>query len=144
MIDSKDKHRLEKANARAKLYYQNNKDKVKAYKAGYQSRKKWELNEISSEYYYANKEEQLRKNRDRNIKKRFNLSRSEYDAIMSIKICGICQDDETSGKSFVLDHCHNTNKVRGVLCRPCNAALGVFKDNIETLQKGIQYLEKFK
>jgi hypothetical protein len=55
--------------------------------------------------------------------------------------CAIC-DNEGNGKwkKLCVDHCHNTGKVRKLLCNNCNTALGLVGDNIDTLQKMIQYL----
>lgn len=54
--------------------------------------------------------------------------------------CAICNIELT--KEFLIDHCHATNKVRGLLCRDCNFAIGLFKDNIKTLENAMQYLSK--
>ncbi|MFN7883614.1 MAG: endonuclease domain-containing protein [bacterium] len=43
-----------------------------------------------------------------------------------------------------VDHDHTTGKVRGVLCRVCNVALGGFKDSRLHLEKAIQYLDKYE
>lgn len=55
---------------------------------------------------------------------------------------------ECCGKSFDkssdkhMDHCHETNVFRGVICRSCNHCLGHCKDSIETLKNCIEYLKK--
>ena len=51
--------------------------------------------------------------------------------------CLIC---ERQTNYLVVDHCHSTGKVRGLLCRACNAALGVLGDTPIGLQKAIDYL----
>lgn len=51
--------------------------------------------------------------------------------------CAICKIDMTS---LCIDHCHKTNKIRGLLCNPCNLGLGNFKDNPKYLKKAIKYL----
>jgi len=40
----------------------------------------------------------------------------------------------------VVDHCHKTNKIRGILCSKCNTGLGDFKDQKELLFKAFTYL----
>jgi hypothetical protein len=49
-----------------------------------------------------------------------------------------------NSKRLGIDHDHTTGQVRGLLCDNCNPALGSFKDNIETLQKAIDYLKEGK
>lgn len=43
-----------------------------------------------------------------------------------------------------IDHCHTTGKVRGLLCRQCNIALGKFKEDVTILQSAIAYLKKYE
>ena len=47
----------------------------------------------------------------------------------------------TIKKKLSIDHCHNTKKIRGLLCHYCNMALGLFKDNTDIMQKAIEYLK---
>ena len=42
---------------------------------------------------------------------------------------------------LVVDHCHETGVVRGLLCHNCNRALGLFKDSLTTIKNAYQYLE---
>lgn len=55
--------------------------------------------------------------------------------------CAICLDSITDKDS--MDHCHNKNKARGILCAYCNTALGQFEDNIDYLKSAIAYLQKY-
>ena len=52
--------------------------------------------------------------------------------------CAICAKD---GVELVLDHCHATEKIRGLLCRMCNALLGMAQDRVEILEEAIAYLK---
>lgn len=61
--------------------------------------------------------------------------------------CPICNlsTEQVEGKggragAWVLDHCHETNTFRGWLCHTCNRAIGCFGDDIERLEKAIEYL----
>ena len=61
-------------------------------------------------------------------------------------LCAICQEvgfkmHEGVGSPLNVDHCHTTGTVRGLLCHNCNRALGLFKDDIERLQRSIDYLK---
>jgi len=53
--------------------------------------------------------------------------------------CAICS--QVLSRDHI-DHCHVTGKVRGILCRACNLGLGMFKDDIETMKKAIDYLRR--
>lgn len=56
--------------------------------------------------------------------------------------CAICGWTERKPKMFpMIDHCHATGKVRGILCSDCNMGLGKFKDSPARLQSAITYLQ---
>lgn len=58
------------------------------------------------------------------------------------KICSIKFDSIPGRLSKpVIDHDHSTGKVRGLVCHPCNVCMGLAKDNVQTLQKMIEYLK---
>ena len=55
--------------------------------------------------------------------------------------CAICGGGREKQKySFSVDHCHATGKIRGILCSNCNAGLGFFKDNPQSLTNALTYL----
>lgn len=56
-------------------------------------------------------------------------------------ICGVPQSMQK--RRFSLDHCHATNKVRGLLCTSCNVLLGCVQDNPDVLKKAVVYLRKY-
>jgi hypothetical protein len=53
--------------------------------------------------------------------------------------CAICRT--ALGLKFAVDHCHETGRVRGLLCSTCNIGLGLFADNPERLRTAVGYLE---
>ena len=87
-------------------------------------------------------------------KNKYGITFDEYCALCEAvdnkcPICGLQAkppDREMSvrGKGpkgpLVLDHCHESGIIRGVLCVKCNAGLGMFNDDIESLTNAISYL----
>lgn len=59
-------------------------------------------------------------------------------------ICGKFLDLDSKMKTErpYVDHCHESGKVRSLLCQHCNSGLGHFKESPLSLLKAIQYLEK--
>lgn len=60
--------------------------------------------------------------------------------------CAICgsslANPQWSKSDMHIDHCHHTNKVRGLLCGNCNWLLGVAKEDCKILTNAISYLTK--
>ncbi|WP_348771320.1 endonuclease VII domain-containing protein [Streptomyces sp. RKND-216] len=73
------------------------------------------------------------------LKRQHGMTTGKRDALVAeqVGVCAIC----LSAAAEHVDHCHETGRVRGVLCFSCNAALGQFKDRPEVMQRAISYLE---
>jgi hypothetical protein len=56
--------------------------------------------------------------------------------------CAICKV-EIELIDSAIDHNHETGEFRGVLCKQCNRALGMFKDSPQVLKNAVEYLEAF-
>lgn len=56
--------------------------------------------------------------------------------------CAICNTGITLTDSAI-DHNHQTDEFRGILCKQCNRALGMFKDSPAVLRNALEYLEAF-
>ena len=82
-----------------------------------------------------------------NLKRNYGMTLEDYDKMFRDQagVCAICGEPETSPRvsNLTVDHCHNTNKVRGLLCNNCNRGIGLLKDNPKILDKARQYLEKY-
>ena len=59
-------------------------------------------------------------------------------------MCAICSKDLSAERvrDVMLDHCHQTGRVRGWLCRRCNSALGLFCDSPERVRAALEYLSR--
>jgi hypothetical protein len=69
-----------------------------------------------------------------------------YDALWDSQkgMCAICSAELVwDAKSTHIDHCHDTSKVRGLLCSNCNQGLGSFRDSKDLLTKAVAYLDNF-
>ena len=77
--------------------------------------------------------------KDVQYKRRYGLSKKEVEQMLEDQegLCALCGNPAINPQ---VDHCHETNKVRGVLCRHCNVGLGHFFDNVSYLEKAISYL----
>lgn len=79
------------------------------------------------------------------LRRHYGLTTEEYDALHLTQggkcaICGSADAGNSRRPRLVVDHDHTTGVVRGLLCHPCNTALGLAGDNISTLYAMIQYL----
>lgn len=66
-------------------------------------------------------------------------------------VCKICNKPESSKqnssgklKELAMDHCHDKNVIRGLLCNRCNRALGLLRDDVSVLESAIKYLRSFQ
>lgn len=111
----------ERIKAQDKLYNLANKDKRKAYRDTNKQN-------LKNKYY----------------QREYGITLEDYNEMFEeqggkCKICNIHQLELP--KALAVDHCHETTKVRGLLCMNCNILLGKAKDNKELLLKAIEYLE---
>jgi hypothetical protein len=86
-------------------------------------------------------------NRSVGLINKYGVTMEEYDKMLKSQngVCAICLHPETlmrRGKIVPLfvDHCHKTGKIRGLLCYPCNSAVGYLKDNPESFDRASSYL----
>ena len=74
-----------------------------------------------------------------------NLSTFDYAKLLveQNNSCAICGIEATELKrELSVDHNHETNKIRGLLCHHCNIGLGNFRDSTTLLSVAIEYLER--
>lgn len=97
-----------------------------------------------------NKRKYHRKNkakvREYKLRKNFGISSCEYDEMFAAQggCCAICKlPAETFPVCLAVDHCHDTGKVRGLLCGNCNRGLGYLQDDRERLRAASRYLERY-
>lgn len=115
----------DKARAAGRRNYQKHRARALAYG------KRW---------WHANKARLVEANYLRHLKRTYGITAEQYEALG--KRCHVCGAAKSEGKRprLQVDHCHDTNLIRGLLCQGCNVGLGNFKHDKALLRKAIAYL----
>jgi len=76
------------------------------------------------------------------LKSRFGITINQYEMMLERQHygCKICGQQCTTGRSLAVDHCHQTGRIRGLLCSKCNQGLGMFNDDVNRMNLAAQYL----
>ena len=150
----------EKINARHKEYYQANKEKINSRHREYNQANKEEINAYRNEYNKINKEKVISYNKEYRkinkekidtrekeywLKEKYGMTLKDKKVMLKkqnnkCKICSLKFNENNFKSKSCIDHCHTTNKIRGLLCPTCNSGLGFFKDNTNLLINAITYL----
>jgi len=75
----------------------------------------------------------------------YGISIEEYNKLFTEQngCCAICGRHQSEfNLKLAVDHDHISGKIRGLLCNTCNKGLGCFKDDINLLNKAINYLNE--
>lgn len=74
---------------------------------------------------------------------RYNLSEKDYLNLLEEQkhVCAICENPPSKTRPLVVDHCHETGRIRGLLCYGCNRALHTI-DNKDLFVKAMNYINK--
>jgi len=99
-------------------------------------RKSYHKNKHKNPYVYE-------VDKDSKLKRAYGISYQEYLTILEVQqnscaICGVDQEDVS--RAFAVDHCHDTGKIRGLLCSNCNTGIGNLRDDVGLLERAIEYL----
>ena len=76
---------------------------------------------------------------ERYFRQTYNLTPNQIEQMLEDQggVCAICGEEP---KRRVVDHCHDSGRVRGILCDTCNRCLGLLKDNVDVLMSAAAYL----
>ena len=142
------------ARTRAEKWYADNPERAAATRRKYRAehkedamahKQKWyadnpERARAESREYYANNKDRHRNNR---LQYAYGISLAEYDAMLEAQdgVCALCgKTPEENGHRLFVDHDHETGRIRGLLCRVCNASLGGLGDTLEAIERVLDYL----
>lgn len=90
----------------------------------------------------SNPEKYYRQRRAVLIRHKYGMEPDEYEAMLEKQggACAICR--RVVDSLLCVDHCHDSLKIRGLLCKNCNTGLGMFQDRTHWLKNAIEYLER--
>jgi len=143
-INTKDgkQSRCKACKLRTNLAWRNaNKGKVAKSKKNYAFRN-WEaIRKHRREYMATRKVEAAEYRRRWNLSKRYRITIDQFTELLESQEgkCAVCG---TRDGRQVVDHDHDTGKVRGILCVRCNVSIGGLGDTVNGLMRAVRYLEK--
>jgi hypothetical protein len=127
-------------------------DCTKINKKAYYAAKPEKYKALSRAYAKANPEK-LKAYQDRtkghrrkkNLMKKYGITEEQFNQMFEEqgRCCAICKSSTANAGRYGwhTDHCHETNKVRGILCHGCNIGIGNLRHNPTTLRAAAEYLE---
>jgi len=82
------------------------------------------------------------------LRRQYGLTFEDYTKVLEEQkgLCAICRQTAVPDKKGVglhLDHNHQTNKPRGLLCRRCNTMTGFLEKHLNLVPSAIQYLLRY-
>jgi hypothetical protein len=117
---------------------------LKTYHHNWYLENKERLNKKSLDDYYANREQRIKERVIFARKKKFGMTPEMIEEMLINQNhqCKLCGTDKPGGRGhWHIDHNHETNKVRGLLCQKCNMGIGIFNDDSQLLYKASQYVK---
>ena len=99
-----------------------------------------------AEYFqkkYKGSESYWKNTRRAHLKRKYGITPETYEGLLSQQEgkCGMC--GETPRLRLVVDHDHNTDKVRGLLCFKCNTFIGYIETSKDIVGEAMVYMEKY-
>jgi hypothetical protein len=75
------------------------------------------------------------------LRSKFNMTAEDYYELLENQgeVCAICGKDD-GARRLAVDHCHRTGRIRGLLCRKCNMAIGLLQDDSGIVLQAYSYL----
>jgi hypothetical protein len=87
---------------------------------------------------------------DKRLRRVYGITLAEYNELFEAQggVCALCKKGESTKRMkkgegrerLAVDHCHDTGRVRGLLCFKCNTAIGSLGDTEEDAQRVVDYL----
>ena len=99
-------------------------------------------NAYYKDYRSSHKEQRAVISKESMNRCRYGISKNEFDDFLRKQgnACAICKDRFSEESRPYIDHDHSSGWVRGLLCRDCNFAIGLLREDIDRFQSAADYL----
>lgn len=114
-----------------KKYYLQNSDRIKAQSKAWKKAHKGQQNIRDA-------------NRNAGYSRRYGITLTDYNNMFVAQAgkCNICRTHQSElKKALRVDHCHQTGKVRGLLCHNCNIGIGMLQDDPDIIKSALIYIK---
>ena len=100
-------------------------------------------NERHAKRYYANHDKIRAQVKAAKFRRKYGITPEQADHMLVAQggVCAICKTSEWTKSGPSVDHCHESNRVRAILCNRCNAAIGFAKEDPARLRAAAVYIE---
>jgi len=126
------------------------------YDRAYRAANRAKTNAVATRYYRAHRAEVAARARakraanpekgaNQGLRYKYGITLADYDEMLEAQSggCAICgKTSEENGKRLCVDHDHETDEVRGLLCDACNRGIGYLCDDSETCRQAMLYLRR--
>lgn len=84
------------------------------------------------------------KKRNQTLRYKYGITSADYQTLLATQegVCALCGKPHSDEQKLVVDHCHDTGRIRGLLCRSCNVAIGLLGDSPSGLQRALNYVTR--
>lgn len=99
--------------------------------------------DATARWKLENAERVFQQARDKEYKKKYGITLEQYNELLESQNngCAICAKPCATGMNLAVDHDHTTGKVRALLCKNCNTAIGLLGEDTDRMAKAIEYLQ---
>lgn len=80
------------------------------------------------------------------LQSKYGITPAEYREMLASQNggCACCGTSDPGARrsNFCVDHCHETGRIRGLLCSPCNTAIGILGDTVASIDRVAAYMHR--
>jgi hypothetical protein len=74
----------------------------------------------------------------------YGITHTEYELMLYLQDdrCAVCNKQFSTSNTPCIDHNHESQQVRGLLCNSCNLGIGLMRESTGLIQRAIEYLKQ--